>query len=50
MNNGMIEHADGYRGWYRDGKLHREDGPALEYADGRRVWYREGRRITEREL
>ena len=26
--NGMIEHADGDRVWYRNGKLHREDGPA----------------------
>ena len=23
--------ADGYKSWYLNGKLHREDGPAREY-------------------
>ena len=27
-----IEGADGDKEWYQDGKLHREDGPAIEYA------------------
>ncbi len=35
--------ADGTKRWYRDGKLHREDGPAIEYADGRKHWYRDGK-------
>jgi hypothetical protein len=38
-----IERADGDREWYRDGKLHREDGPAVELADGSREWYRDGK-------
>jgi hypothetical protein len=25
--------------WYFNGKLHREDGPAIEYADGSKYWY-----------
>ena len=28
--------------WYRNGKLHREDGPAFERSDGYRAWYRNG--------
>ena len=27
---------------YRDGKLHREDGPAVEYADGSKHWMMNG--------
>jgi hypothetical protein len=34
---------DGTRKWYRGGKLHRTDGPAIEYADGTREWYRNGK-------
>jgi hypothetical protein len=25
--------------WFLNGKLHREDGPAVEWADGSRYWY-----------
>ncbi len=25
--------------WYYQGKLHREDGPAIEYKDGKKCWY-----------
>ena len=28
--------------WYRNGKLHRDDGPAVERANGDKVWYRNG--------
>ena len=30
--------SNGTTKWYLDGKLHREDGPAIEYATGSRVW------------
>ena len=30
--------------WYLDGKLHRENGPAVEYADGNKWWYLNGKR------
>ena len=26
--------------WYKRGKLHRCDGPAIEYSNGTRVWYK----------
>ena len=29
----------GDRRWYLNGKLHREDGPAIEYANGTRFWF-----------
>ena len=29
-----------------NGKLHREDGPAVEWANGRKHWYLNGREIT----
>jgi len=30
--------------WYRNGELHRDDGPAVEWADGTKEWYRNGRK------
>ena len=35
--------ADETKRWYRDGKLHREDGPAIEYVNGTKLWYRDGK-------
>ena len=29
--------------YYKDGELHREDGPAVEYTDGEKHWYKNGR-------
>ena len=29
--------------WFLNGKLHREDGPAIEYADGDKFWYKNGK-------
>jgi hypothetical protein len=28
--------------WYLNGKLHREDGPAIEHSDGDKAWYLNG--------
>jgi hypothetical protein len=44
----MIEYtvkvyANGYKFWYLNGKLHREDGPAIEWADGDKWWYLNGK-------
>ena len=35
--------ADGTKFWYLNGKLHREDGPAIEYPDGSKLWYLNGK-------
>ena len=37
----------GTKHWYRNGKLHREDGPAIEMADGYKAWYLNGKRHRE---
>ena len=31
------------KAWYLNGKLHREDGPAVEFADGDKFWYLNGK-------
>ena len=31
--------------WYLNGKLHREDGPAIEGPDGYKEWYLNGKQI-----
>ena len=31
--------ADGDKQWYLNGKLHREDGPAVERSDGYKEWW-----------
>ena len=33
--------------WYINGKLHREDGPAIEWGNGNRYWYLNGVELTE---
>ena len=40
---------DGDKSWYLNGKLHREDGPAIEYANGYKSWYLNGDEVTEEE-
>ena len=32
-----------------NGKLHREDGPAVEYANGSKFWYLNDEEVTEEE-
>lgn len=38
------EWSDGTIEYMVDGKLHREDGPAIEHADGDMRWYQHGQR------
>jgi hypothetical protein len=42
----LIEHSDGTKYWYLNGKYHREDGPALEYSNGNKYWYLNGKKIS----
>ena len=42
-----IEHANGTKYWYLNGKLHREDGPAVEWVDGDKSWFLNGVRHRE---
>ena len=41
---------NGDKCWYRNGKLHHEDGPAVEWADGTRFWYLDGKSLTKSEF
>ena len=48
----MIEYTvkvcpKGNKYWYLNGKLHREDGPAIEYATGYKAWRLNGKYVTE---
>jgi hypothetical protein len=43
----VIVQDDGDKEWYLNGKLHREDGPAVEYSSGTKVWYLNGFRVTK---
>ena len=50
----MIEYTvkvypNGTKYWYLNGKLHREDGPAIESANGSKSWYLNGKEVTEEE-
>jgi len=49
MNDQPICEVDkgGTKLWSLNGKLHREDGPALECADGYKAWYLNGKRHRE---
>jgi hypothetical protein len=40
--NGRSILSDGAQVWYRDGTLHREDGPAYISRYGTQIWYRDG--------
>lgn len=33
---------DGTKEWYRNGKRHRDGGPAIEWFDGTKVWFQNG--------
>jgi len=33
--------------WYKNGILHREDGPAVEWASGSKFWYKNGKQHRE---
>ena len=34
----LLNKANGDKFWYLNGKLHREDGPAIEHANGDKFW------------
>ena len=40
---GIAELPSGTKEWYKDGKRHREDGPAVEWESGYKEWYLEGK-------
>jgi len=45
MKNGLVVDKFGTKYWFKDGKLHREDGPAIETAKGSACWWFHGRAV-----
>ena len=39
--------ANGDKSWCINGKLHREDGPAIEWANGNKSWYINGKQYPD---
>jgi hypothetical protein len=50
LDGPAVEHADGFKSWWVEGRRHRLDGPAIECADGYKAWWVEGKRLTEAEF
>ena len=44
-----IVHSDGTKHWQKNGKLHRENGPALIFPNGDCIWHLKGILYTEQE-
>ena len=42
-----MECCDGREEWYKNGKLHREGGPAAEYPREHKIWYKNGKKYRE---
>ena len=41
--NGVFKYPAGYVAYYKNGQLHRDDGPAVVWADGTAIFYKNGR-------
>ena len=41
---GIAEYSNKLKQWYKEGKLHRENGPAVELERGQKEWWIEGKR------
>ncbi len=39
---GIVDYLNEDKEWFKNGKQHREDGPALELISGQKHWYKEG--------
>lgn len=42
LNNGLInyiEYSNGTKQWFKNGLVHRENGPAVEWENGNKEWW-----------
>ena len=46
----IVECSDGTKKWYKDDKLHRDDGPAIEYANGYKEYWLNGDPVKEKDV
>jgi hypothetical protein len=44
---GCVQCVTGTKFWYKEGRFHRLDGPAIEYTNGRKFWYIDGTEYYE---
>ncbi len=44
MDSNFKIDKDGNKRWYKNGRLHRVNGPAIEYTNGTKHWYQHGKR------
>ena len=42
--------SNGSKSWWLNGKLHREDGPAVECANGDKSWWLNGKAVAEQDV
>ena len=42
MKNGLYVEYE-IKSWYKNNRLHREDGPAIEYPNGSKIWCQNGK-------
>jgi hypothetical protein len=47
MSKYITVEGNGKKYWLQNGKLHREDGPAMEWANGDKFWYINGKKHRE---
>lgn len=40
---GPAFYKDGSTFWFKNGILHRDNGPAVEYKEGKNIWFKNGR-------
>jgi hypothetical protein len=40
---GIAKFLNKTKAWYKEGKCHRENGPAVEFPNGEKLWYKEGK-------
>jgi len=45
-----LENLNGIKSWYKNGELHRTDGPACEYANGNKEFWLNGEQVTRHDI
>ena len=43
-------YSDGTEKWFKNSKLHRENGPAIIYPDGTEAYFQNGKRLSKEEV
>lgn len=43
LEDGLVEFTDGSKEYYQNGRVHRDDGPAIEWNFGEKQWWKNGK-------